>query len=295
MGNMDARSEVIWEDAEKRIVVVTVMDLENNISIPTTLVIEKVVERSYLKKGQEAISVRQNSRGDLTYLVDATPDEVLQRQNALISKAMRNGILRLLPGDIQSECKGRIEQIRNGDIARDPDGYKKKVLDGFATHGVKPRDLKKYLGHDVSSSSQHELAALRDLWVELNDGKATWADVMRERAEEEGAEPPPEKPEQPMEKLTERLKSDDAAPKGKPKAAKKKKEPAPPAEDDSESPFDPVAELNHLAEQMWGAKSGDALAHACSSEGIDLDSITSDLASVMIDKIGEMIRLMFPS
>jgi len=252
MGNLDARSEVIWEDDTKRIVAVTVMDLETNVSIPVTLVIEKVVEKSYLKRGQEAISVRTNSQGKPTYLVDATPDEVLQRQNALISKAIRNGVLRLLPGDIQAECKARILEIRRGSAAKDPDGGKKQVIDGFAKQNISPAELKKYLGHDLDILSIVELDALRELYGSIKDKKITWHDVMVARAEEDGAPPPPADPEKtPLETLTKDLQG---------------KEPT----------RDVQAEIGRLAKVIYGEDWLNGLEACCDANSVNMEKMGED-------------------
>ena len=205
MGNIDAKSDIIWEDENKRIIMVTVMDLESNISIPSTLVIEKTIERKFLKDGQVAISVRKNSKNETVYKVEATEDDVLQKQNSLISKAIRNGILRLLPGDIQAECKNRILKIKHGAIAKNPDAEKKKIIDGFANLNIGPADLKQYLEHDVSKCTPAEIADLRELYDEIKKGNTTWHNVIKSIAEEKDLEP---SEEEPKKRGMEQLKAD---------------------------------------------------------------------------------------
>ena len=302
MGNLDARSDVVWEDDTKRIVSVTVMDLEANVSIPTTLVIEKTVERKYLKKGQDAISARQNSRGEVTYTVEATPDEVLQRQNSLISKAIRNGVLRLLPGDIQAECRDRIMQIRHGDLAKDPAGFRRKVIDGFGRLGINAAALKKYIGHELETCTKTELAALRDLWQMLDDGKITWHEVVTAKAEEDGEEPPTEeeaaKPKSALGQLTDRLKRQQSKPEEDAQAPENGPESEEAPEVDPEGPdgvdapedagtsgeFDPVAECFALADQLWGAKAGSALAHEAARLGVkDIRKMGKRQADKLLD------------
>jgi hypothetical protein len=204
MGNMDPVAEVIWEDDRKRIIAIKVTDLENNISTSVTTVIEKTIERKKLKRGEVAISERINSYGEVVYLRQATEDEILQKQNSAISKAMRNGILRLVPGDIQAECRDRIFQIRAGDIAKDPGGWVKKIADGFAKHGVKPSALKKLLGHDLEESTQAELADLRSIWDDMRQGRTTWGEIMALRFDE----PEDGEPVKNLNDLTARLKAE---------------------------------------------------------------------------------------
>ena len=259
---------------------VEVLDLENNISIPTTIVVEKTVERKFLKKGEAAISTRINTEGKPVHLREATADEVTQAQNSLISKAMRNGILRLLPGDIQAECRDRILQIRHGDIAKDPKGFQRRVSDGFAQHGVQPSDLDKYLGHSLESSSQAELGALRDLWKELDNGATTWADVMRAVADERGETPPDEEPpKKGLTKLTEKLKA---------KTEKPEPEPEPEPVTVPDGAFNPVAELREFALEAWGEQYEIPLRRSCQNKGYELDTLTDEQASEMLDMLTEL-------
>jgi hypothetical protein len=183
MGNLDCRSNVLHEDDKQRHILVDVMDLEKNVSFPQTIVIEKTIERRQLKKGETAISMRENSQGQIVYLRAATDDEILPKQNSLVSKALRNAVLRLVPGDIQAECRERILQIRSGGTAENPTAAKKATADAFAKLGVSPADLKKYLGHKLDSSSPAEIARLRDLYRAISNGDVTWADVVAEADE----------------------------------------------------------------------------------------------------------------
>jgi len=189
LGNIDVQVVTIFDDPRQRIVEVTVMDLESNISYPTSIPIEKTVERSKLSLGQIAIRTRVNSYGKPVYVVPATDDEVFMKQQNLISKAIRNGALRLLPGDIQAECRERILAIRNGEIAKDPEGFKRKVLDGFASLNVMPTMIEQYLGHPLATCTPAELDDMRSLYTALKEGKTTWTDVMAPGEDDPKPEP----------------------------------------------------------------------------------------------------------
>jgi hypothetical protein len=207
MGNIDVETTPIYEDDSKRVLRVTVLDLESNVSMPTSITVSKTIIRKFLKKGQEALRTMVNSRQETTYLVEASEDEVFQKQQVLASKAIRNGVLRLLPGDIQAECRERILAIRHGEAAKDPDGFRKKVVDGFAKLNVLPSDIKKFLGHDLAKASPEQLTGLRDIWQQIGEGKTTWVAVMEAVAEERGEQPPdPEKKKPGLEGLTKKLK-----------------------------------------------------------------------------------------
>jgi len=217
LGNIDVQVVTIFDDPRQRIVEVTVMDLENNISYPTSIPIEKTVERSKLGLGQVAIRTRVNSYGKPVYIVPATDDEVFMKQQNLISKAIRNGALRLLPGDIQAECRSRIMAIRNGEIAKDPEGFKRRVLDAFAALNIMPANLEEYLGHRLATCTPTELDDMRALHLALKEGKTTWAEVMSNDDPEEPSADKPKAPADPaahaLSEAAEKLKAKGAAPK----------------------------------------------------------------------------------
>lgn len=208
MGNVDIQVATVYEDALRRIVSVTVLELESNVAYPASISIEKTVERTYLAKGQEAIKVRMNSKNEPTYLVAATEDEIFAKQNNYVSRAIRNGVIRLVPGDILGACRKRILEIREGDVAKDPDAFRRKIIDGFAKLNVPVAELTQLVGHDIATATPAELADLRDLWEALDEGKLTWADVMSDLRAESGedatqsADAPPKRG---LAGLTERL------------------------------------------------------------------------------------------
>lgn len=210
MGNIDVETTPIYEDDQRRVLRVTVLDLESNVSIPTSITVPKTVTRKYLKKGQEALRVMVNSQNQTTYLVEATDDEVFQQQQSLASKAIRNGVLRLLPGDIQAECRTRILAIRAGEAAKDPDGFRKKVVDGFAKLNVMPSDLKKLLGCDLAQASPAQLTDLRDIWQQIDEGKTTWAAVMEANTDDSApAEGEKKETKKGLAGVTERLQGEE--------------------------------------------------------------------------------------
>jgi hypothetical protein len=79
MGNLDIQTVTVYEDDSRRICTVVVMDLETNVAFPTSISIEKIVERRFLPKGETALRVRTNSEGKPVYTVRATEDEVFSR------------------------------------------------------------------------------------------------------------------------------------------------------------------------------------------------------------------------
>lgn len=181
MTNVYADSTVIYDDNTKQTVRVTVTDVETNASIGIDVLVQKTVERRNLKRGQRALRERVNSNGDRVYIVEATDDDVLNKVNALVSKAFRNGVLRLLPGDIQDDCERLCRRTQREGDAKDPTAAKQKLFDSFSDLGISPDMLKAYLGNSAETLQPAELTDLRAIYAAIRDGETTWAAVIDER------------------------------------------------------------------------------------------------------------------
>lgn len=190
MKNILCEVATIWDDPHKRIVRVSVTDLESNLTYPKDVLVEKTVERKHLKAGQTALATRLNSYNEPVYILPATDDEVLTKENNLVSKALRNSILRLLPGDILDEAEAEINATLRSKAEQDPDAERKKITDAFASVGVMPSDLKHYLGHELSTATPAELVKLRGVFQALKGGESNWQEVVGTQT----ADVPPPKP-----------------------------------------------------------------------------------------------------
>jgi hypothetical protein len=178
LGNILPESVVIYEDDSKRIARVQVTDLEINLTYTRDIVVDKTIERRSIKDGQTALGRRINSSGEPVYIVAATDDELANKQAALESKAIRALGLRLVPGDLQDECEAAIIATKAASVKADPDAERRKLVDGFAQLGIDPRHLVEYLGHALDITTPAELLELRDVWVALRDGEATWPETL---------------------------------------------------------------------------------------------------------------------
>lgn len=212
--NFYSSATSIYDDPTKSILRVTVMDLESNATIETDVHVSKTVERSKLRSGQKPIAERVNSAGYKVYIVPATDDEVLNKTNALVSKALRNGVLRLLPGDIQDECEEKCRKVQVESDKADPEAAKKKLFDAFAAIGIMPDALKDYLGHS-NELQPAELSKLRGIYSAIRDGETTWSAIM------DGKQQPADGTKNEAAKKTE-----DLIAKHQAKAAEKKNKPA---------------------------------------------------------------------
>jgi hypothetical protein len=200
LGNMEASSETIYDDATMRIVRVVVVDYQTNATWQEDLTVQKTVERRQLKKSQRPLGERLNSYGDRVFIVEATDDEVHVRSKAMISKASRSGILRLVPGDLQDEAKALVMATRRKEDAADPTAARNRVFDAFAAIGVRPTALEEYLGHPVDSMSPAEREKLLLVHSAIKEGETTWAKELAEQAaarEDERENPAPPRPAPP--------------------------------------------------------------------------------------------------
>jgi hypothetical protein len=179
-GNLDAPITTTFEDRFKRILHVSVIDFETNASYAADITIEKTVERRD-KADRVPVAERKNSRGETVYIVEATEDELLNKVNALVSKAVRTLILRLIPGDIVDEAQRACIATLNNRAAKDPGAEKKRVCDAFAEIGVFPADLAVFLGHSLDAVQPAELVELREIYATVRDGESTWQAILEAR------------------------------------------------------------------------------------------------------------------
>lgn len=174
MGNIFVETVTIFDDDTRRIISVSVTDLERNTTFQRPVTIRKVVERKKLRRGQEPIRTRVNSYGDTVYEVEATEEEVMRKEASAQSRIVRNGVLRLIPGDLRHECEQTVARTINDRAAKDPDHERKALADGFEVLGVTAADLHEYLGHDLGKCSPAQLASLREIYTSIRDGELTW-------------------------------------------------------------------------------------------------------------------------
>jgi hypothetical protein len=185
-GNMRSGSEIQYDDSEKRIYRVAVVDLETNAIGDASIVIEKTVER----RGDGAeyrtiVRSRKNTAGDVVHICEATEDEITLKANNAASKAKRNLILALMPPDVKDDCLTKAKAVILAKISDDPNAERKRIADGFARLNVFPAALAEYLGHPLEQCSPATLALLAGLYSAINAGEATWHELVAEKAKPE--------------------------------------------------------------------------------------------------------------
>ena len=201
LGNVDTDAVTVFDDDTKRLVTVYVTDLETNTTYKKSVTITKTVERRNVK-GYEVLGSRVNSYGDTVYIVRATDDDILNKEGALVSKALRTLGLRIIPGDLVDEAMDLCRHTVAAKDKEDPDAARKRLADAFSAIGVGPADLAQYLGHSLGQTTPAELADLRQVYATLKDGEAKWSDYLDQGQGE------PEQPKQTKSSRTaEALKS----------------------------------------------------------------------------------------
>jgi hypothetical protein len=191
MGNIYCPVFAIYDDAETRVIRVTATDLETNVTFDKDVTVRKTVERNNLQQGQSAIASRIGARGQMVYIVEASDDDILNKENALASKAMRECALRLIPGDIKAEVLDACRETTRKNIADDPDAEQKRMCDAFRECGVSIDQLKEYLGHPIEQTTVPELTTMRALYLALKDEETTWREIMA-GPRPDGETPPPQ-------------------------------------------------------------------------------------------------------
>ena len=185
MTNILTETSTVSEDDERRVIRVAVSDLETNTYFSQDVTVTKTVERRKLPQGEKPIRVRANSNGQLIYILHATDDEILNKQNALISKAVRTLGLRLIPGDLVDEALWEIKKTMAQQDRQDPDAAKHRIIDAFAQIGVSVEALKEFVGHELSALTPNEIQLLRTTYTSIKDGETSWKAVMDDKAEKE--------------------------------------------------------------------------------------------------------------
>ena len=173
MTNILTETSTVSEDDERRVIRVAVSDLETNTYFSQDVTVTKTVERRKLPQGEKPIRVRANSNGQPIYILHATDDEILNKQNALISKAVRTLGLRLIPGDLVDEALWEIKKTMAQQDRQDPDAAKHRIIDAFAQLGVSVEALKEFVGHELSALTPNEIQLLRTTYTSIKDGETS--------------------------------------------------------------------------------------------------------------------------
>lgn len=181
MTNVYIETPVVFDDAEQRILKLQVTDLETNVTYGQDITVPKEIERRSLAKGQKALRTRVGAAGQRLYILRASDDEILQTQNALVSKALRTHGLRHLPGWLYDEAEQVLAQTARQAAKDDPDAAKRRILDSFYDVGVRVEALKEYMGHDLDVLKPDEIVELRGLYQAIREGQTSFVEALEQK------------------------------------------------------------------------------------------------------------------
>lgn len=178
MGNVGPETTQLFDDPDLRILQCAIVDYEKNVDWSMQITVAKTKERSKLREGEVPIAKRKNSEGYDVYILPATDEDVLGKQNALVSKTMRTLGLRLIPGDLLDEALVRVNATIARADAADPQAARKRLFDAFAKLGVMPKDISEYFnGLNLDEMTAAHRNELRDLYVLVEEGER-WSTIL---------------------------------------------------------------------------------------------------------------------
>lgn len=182
MGNVSVETMLVSDDEDKRVYIVSGMDMETNAIVPVSVVVTKQMERSSTKPGDVILGERQNSSGNTTYIIKArSEDDYRAKEQGALQRARRDVIIFLTPGDIQEECEAKIRATLRDRDRKDPEGTINALTDSYYRLGVTVAEIEKFLGHPVKAINEAELHILRTIYTSIREGEGTWAQVIEHK------------------------------------------------------------------------------------------------------------------
>lgn len=279
--NIMVLTQVVFEDERARRVAVQVIDLEANNQFLREIVTPKTVERKNAKD-RDVLGERLNSNGERVFIVRATEDEMANRESALISKAVRNEGLRLVPADVIEDAMAEAKRTRQKATSEDPEFAIKSLVYRFGEIRVSVSDLERYLGGPIDKASVDQIDELDGILQAIRDRETTWSAVveMRDSAD------PSTSAKTATEAKAEALKRDMAAAKGAGETGARAN-----AGDGgkSERPAAPVPAQSAAKEQpAEPAKPADVAGGLATDPSVQFDAFgfaTSDLEDMSFDEL----------
>lgn len=175
--NVYTQRTAIFDDDQKRVISIVTRDLESNTSYGEDVTIEKQVERRSATD-RVVIGQRVNTNKDVVYIVKATEDELVTKTNAQASKAIRSNGLRIIPQHIVEEAMQVVDAVLRDKVRADPAAERRALLDGFASRGILPSDVERFMCKPAGQLTEDDLVRLRDMLTAIEDGQATWQEYM---------------------------------------------------------------------------------------------------------------------
>jgi hypothetical protein len=168
--NVLIENHLVCDGDDARVIHLTVMDVQENVSYETDLVVKRAVERHFVPDGRVVLGQRETSKGERIFLLRATEDEMAMIQNSALSRAIRTNGLRLLPTSVRSDALIRIYVT----LAQQA----KAIIQMFSEFQVSVPAIENYLQCPVDRAKPEQVAELRGIINALREGDHTWAEFM---------------------------------------------------------------------------------------------------------------------
>lgn len=182
--NLYTIARVTYDGAHSMRMDVTIIDLETNTSYSEEISFAKTVERKgsgkYTPKGRTVISSREctddNGRAYTLYTVIATEQEIAAKREALVSKAIRKLVERIVPRHLIDDAMQVAEETIQKRIHEDPHAARESVIKRFFRIGIMPTDIEIFLQHQIDQCLDEEVSLLLRICTSIEDGQSKWVD-----------------------------------------------------------------------------------------------------------------------
>ena len=165
--NLDIVQTVTMNDEKNLGFNMAITDLESNFTFSSSIIIEKTITRSYVKKGEDIIDEWLNSKGYKVYKVKATEDEVLKKLNIWKSKEKRNAILNLIPVNYRRQILEKIIDTMGLEIKKNKKEFLEKLLLAFENEGINKEGVEGLIGKKISKLSEENIITLRCIFKHI--------------------------------------------------------------------------------------------------------------------------------
>lgn len=186
-GNLDVAVNVIADSDEFAVIEGVAVDLETNNVIRQQARVPKYVERKKPRQGDEILSQRTNSRGQVTYRIRAHDDAFFMLMQNMSAKMWRTVALKHCPSDLAEELEEACERTLQQLGGKDPEQFLRGIEQAFAKQGVTREMLEAFLGKGLSALNVAEMHQLRRIATALKQSETTWAEIIADKAEKDAA------------------------------------------------------------------------------------------------------------
>lgn len=163
-GNIVSRNYVVERTDQETLIEAYALDMETNVV-------------ACLQTRMRNLVQRQVGKGDNKVTEWVAPDErdYLERVLSIGSRLERNCILSLLPPDViddaRETAKKTVVAVARGEMTENRDATFRALLTAFTGYGIHRVDLENRLGHSLESSTDEEIAHLRQVFFSIDSEK----------------------------------------------------------------------------------------------------------------------------